>query len=54
MIYVGFDVAKDKYDCFILSSEGEILADIFATPNNMGSFTALFQKTQETSILVTK
>ena len=24
MICVGIDVAKDKHDCFILSSEGEV------------------------------
>ena len=29
---VGIDVAKDKYDCFILSSEGEVLADVFYHP----------------------
>ena len=29
MICVGIDVAKDKHDCFILSSEGEVLADVF-------------------------
>ena len=34
MIYVGIDVAKDKHDCFILSSEGEVLADVFTIPNN--------------------
>ena len=28
MICVGIDVAKDKHDCFILSSEGEVLACI--------------------------
>ena len=27
MISVGIDVAKDKHDCFIISSEGEVLAD---------------------------
>ena len=26
MICVGIDVAKDKHDCFILSSDGEVLA----------------------------
>ena len=25
MIYVGIDVAKDKHDCFAMSSDGEIL-----------------------------
>ena len=29
MIFVGIDVAKDKHDCFIISSEGEVLADVF-------------------------
>ena len=27
MICVGIDVAKDKHDCFILSSEGEVLSN---------------------------
>ena len=27
MICVGIDVAKDKHDCFILSPEGEVLAN---------------------------
>ena len=29
MICVGIDVAKDKHDCFIINSEGEVLADVF-------------------------
>ena len=29
VISVGIDVSKDKHDCFILSSEGETLADGF-------------------------
>ena len=32
MICVGIDVAKDKHDCFILSSEGQVLADVFTIP----------------------
>ncbi len=24
MIYVGIDVAKDKHDCFITNSDGEV------------------------------
>ena len=43
MICVGIDVAKDKHDCFILSSEGEVLADVFAIPNNAEGFDALLQ-----------
>ena len=27
MIYAGINVAKGKHDCFILRSEGEVLAD---------------------------
>ena len=29
MICVGIDVARDKYNCFTLSSKGEVLADVF-------------------------
>ena len=34
MIFVGIDVAKDKHDCFILNSEGTVLADVFTIANN--------------------
>ena len=43
MICVGIDVAKDKHDCFILSSEGEVLADVFTIPNNAEGFGVLLQ-----------
>ena len=43
MICVGIDVAKDKHDCFILSSEGEVLADVFAITNNAEGFDILLQ-----------
>ena len=43
MICVGIDVAKDKHDCFILSSEGEVLADVFTVPNNAEGFDTLLQ-----------
>ena len=43
MICVGIDVAKDKHDCFILSSEGEALADVFITQNNAEGFDRLLQ-----------
>ena len=43
MICVGIDVAKDKHDCFILSSEGEVLADVFPIPNNAEGFDTLLQ-----------
>ena len=43
MICVGIDVAKDKHDCFILSSDGEVLADVFTIPNNAAGFDVLLQ-----------
>ena len=44
MISVGIDVAKDKHDCFIINSDGEVLADVFTIPNNMEGFSCLLQK----------
>lgn len=29
MILAGIDVAKDKHDCFIMNSDGEILVKAF-------------------------
>lgn len=46
MISVGIDVAKDKHDCFIVNSEGEVLADVFTIPNNMEGVHCLLQKIQ--------
>lgn len=50
MISVGIDVAKDKHDCFIISSEGEVLADVFTIPNSMEGFQCLLQKIRECSL----
>ena len=44
MIYVGIDVAKDKHDCYIVSSEGEIIAEMFTIPNNMKGFDLLLDR----------
>ncbi len=44
MICVGIDVAKDKHDCFIISSEGEVLADVFTIPNNSDVLNCLLHK----------
>jgi len=44
MTYVGIDVAKDKHDCYIVNSDGEILADVFTIPNDQTGFDLLFQK----------
>ena len=46
MVCIGIDVAKDKHDCFILSSEGEVLADVFTIANNREGFETLLQKIQ--------
>ena len=32
MIYVGIDVAKDKHDCFLTNSDGEVLFKSFTIP----------------------
>ena len=44
MIYVGIDVAKDKHDCCILGSDGEILFSPFSFPNNWQGFDELYEK----------
>ena len=38
MIFVGIDVAKDKHDCFICNSDGEVLADVFTVDNSREGF----------------
>ncbi len=47
VVSVGIDVSKDKHDCFIVSSEGEVLAGVFTVPNNMDGFHCLLQKIRE-------
>ena len=44
MIFVGIDVAKDKHDCFITNSDGEVLFKAFTIPNNLEGFNNLYQK----------
>lgn len=44
MIYIGIDVAKDKHDCFITHSNGEVLSKSFTISNNRKGFDSLFQK----------
>lgn len=44
MIYVGIDVAKNKHDCFITNSDGEVLFNSFSFPNNLDGFDELYQK----------
>ena len=47
VVSVGIDVSKDKHDCFIVSSEGEVLADVFTIPNTMDGFAYLAKKRAE-------
>ena len=54
MIYVGIDVAKDKHDCFITNSDGEVLFKAFAIPNNLNGFNDLYQKIASVMDDVTK
>ena len=49
MILVGIDVAKDKHDCFIMNSDGEILAKAFTFPNNLEGFNYLYEKIRSVS-----
>lgn len=44
MICLGIDVAKDKHDCYIVNSDGEILANVFTVPNDQNGFNLLLQK----------
>lgn len=41
MFLVGIDVAKDKHDCFICDSEGNVLKDVFTFSNDMEGFNLL-------------
>ena len=43
-IYIGSDVFKDKHDCFIANSNGEILYESFTIHNNREGFETLFQR----------
>ena len=42
MIAVGIDVSKDKHDCFIVDSEGTVLADVFTVTNDQIGFDRLY------------
>ena len=41
MIYVGIDVAKDKHDCFAMSSDGEIIFENLTIKNTFDGFNVL-------------
>ena len=44
MVYVGIDVAKDKHDCYIVNSDGEVLAEVFTITNDQDGFSLLFYR----------
>lgn len=54
MIYAGIDVAKDKHDCFITNSDGEVLFKAFTIPNNREGFDDLYQKIESVTDDLTK
>jgi len=47
MVFVGIDVAKDKHDCFIVNSEGEVLANVFTISNSKDGFVLLLQRIRD-------
>lgn len=48
-LYVGIDVAKDKHDCYITNSDGEVLFQVFTIANNLDGFNDLYQKIKSVS-----
>ena len=54
MVFVGIDVAKDKHDCFIINSDGEVLYDVFTISNTLDGFNDLFSKIISVSSDLTK
>lgn len=49
MLYAGIDVAKEKHDCIIANSNGEILFNPFTFPNNRTGFDEFFSKLEASS-----
>ncbi|MDU4277466.1 MAG: IS110 family transposase [Finegoldia magna] len=41
MFFVGIDVAKDKHDCFVFNSDGEVVKDVFTFSNDLAGFNFL-------------
>ena len=54
MIYVGIDVAKDKHDCFITNSDGEVLFKSFTISNSKEGFDELYRRMESVSDDLTK
>lgn len=49
MIFIGIDVTKDKHDCFIVNSDGEVLFDVFTIANTLEGFNILLSKIKSVS-----
>ncbi len=54
MIFIGIDAAKDKHDCFIVSSDGEVLFDVFTISNTLDGFNDLLAKIKSVSFDLSK
>lgn len=54
MIYAGINVAKNKHDCFITNSDGEVLFKDFTIPNNRDVFDELYKKIESVTDDFTK
>jgi len=54
MILVGIDVAKDKHDCFIMNSDGEILAKSFTFANTKEGFDFFYERLCSVSVSADK
>jgi len=54
MIYVEIDAVKDKHDCFITNSDGEVLFKAFTIHNNRNGFDELYQKIQSVEVDMSK
>lgn len=54
MIFVGIDVAKNKHDCFITNTDGEILFNSFTITNNLDGFNDLYRKITSITENITK
>lgn len=49
MIIAAVDIAKDKHDCFITNSDGEVLFDSFVIPNTLEGYDDLLRKIRSVS-----
>ena len=47
-------MAKDKHDCFIMNSEGEVLAEVFTVPNSREGFETLLRRIRSCTSLSEK